>query len=292
MRTLCLTRFVTASALAFTLALLLVPAARAQPAAGDVHQVEAPPVKPTGKMITLSDFGAEDLAYLAIPVTAPTLGIVLVPDAFGLDDFTKNKADWLAAQGYLVVAVDIYNGHQSTDPGELANYVANLDNASIMKTLTAGVRLFHESPKFKVDHVVAIGWGAGANYVFQAARETKGLDGAITFYGPIEADPATVHKYNVPLCAFYADDDPTLTHESIQNFQQAMKEAGNDFSAWYIEAFPGWAHPKSRNYNPVEDKEAWKVALPFIARIGALPAKPDDDSIIDKTTDSIKNIFQ
>ena len=53
-------------------------------------------------MITLSDFGAEDLAYLAIPATPPTLAIVLVPDAYGLDDFTKAEADRLAGQGYLV----------------------------------------------------------------------------------------------------------------------------------------------------------------------------------------------
>jgi carboxymethylenebutenolidase len=63
-------------------------------------------------MITLSDFGAEDLAYLAIPTTPPTLGIVLVPDAYGLDDFTKAEADRLAGMGYLVLAVDIYNGKQ------------------------------------------------------------------------------------------------------------------------------------------------------------------------------------
>ena len=73
-------------------------------------------------MITLSDFGAEDLAYLAVPATPPTLGIVLVPDAYGLDDFTKAEADRLAALGYLVVAVDIYNGKQTTDPGDLANW--------------------------------------------------------------------------------------------------------------------------------------------------------------------------
>src|SRR5580658_10064652 len=82
--------------------------------------------KPTGRMITLSDFGAEDLAYLAIPATPPTMGIVLVPDAYGLDDFTKAEADRLAAQGYLVTAVDIYNGKLTTDPGDLANLIQNL----------------------------------------------------------------------------------------------------------------------------------------------------------------------
>ena len=46
-----------------------------------------------------------------------------------------------------------------------------------------------------------------------------------------------------------------------------MKEAGNDCEAWFIAAGPGWSDPKNENYNPTEDKEAWKVALPFLIRI-------------------------
>jgi carboxymethylenebutenolidase len=255
-------------------------------------QTNESPAKPAGRMITLSDFGAEDLAYLAIPVTPPTLGIVLVPDAYGLDDFTKAEADRLAALGYLVIAVDIYNGKQTTDPGDLANLIANLNVATIMKTLDAGIRFFHESPKFHVDHVVAMGWGTGANYVFQDARENKTLDGAITFYGPIVTRDHVVGKFCAALCAVYPENDPVTTHDNVLAFQQTMKDAGNDCEAWFIAADPGWSNPKSRTYNPTEDKEAWKVALPFLIRIGAEPVKPKHDSILDKAKDKIESIFQ
>jgi carboxymethylenebutenolidase len=245
-------------------------------------------IKPVGRAITLSDFGAEDLAYLSIPATRPTLGIVLVPDAYGLDDFTKAEADRLAQEGYLVVAIDIYNGSQTSDPGEQANLVANLNADVVMKTVDAGIRFFHESPKFRVDHVVAMGWGAGATYVFQAARENKTLDGAITFYGPVETGDSKIGKFCAPLCAVYPENDSVATHENVEAFQHAMKDAGNDFEAWFIAAGRGWSHPKSKTYNRVEDKEAWKVATPFLVRIGAEPVKPKDGpSIIDK----VKNIF-
>jgi carboxymethylenebutenolidase len=250
------------------------------------------PAKPTGRMITLSDFGAEDLAYLAIPATPPALGIVLVPDAYGLDDFTKTEADRLAALGYLVVAIDIYNGKEMTDPGDLANLVANLDAATVMKTINAGIRFFHESPKFRVDHVVAMGWGTGATYVFQAARENKTLDGAITFYGPIETPDHALGKFYAALCAVYPDNDPVATHDNVLAFQQQMKAAGNDCEAWFIAAGPGWSNPKNKSYNPTEDKEAWKVALPFLIRIAAEPPKPKNDSILDKAKDKIESIFQ
>ncbi len=259
----------------------------------DAHASDAPSTKPVGRMITLSDFGAEDLAYLSIPSSPPTLGIVLVPDAYGLDDFTKAEADRLAALGYLVLAVDVYNGKQTTDPGDLANLVANLNAATGMKTIDSGVRVFHESPKFRVGHVVVMGWGAGATFVFQAARETKGIDGAITFYGPLISSDHPIGKFLAPLCAVYPEGDPVATHPAVLNFQQRMKEAGNDCEAWFIAAGPGWSNPRNENYNPTEDKEAWKVALPFVIRIAGEPVKDaKGPSIIDKAKDKLENFFQ
>ena len=82
--------------------LLVVVLALASTILAPAAPPDAPVTKPTGRLITLSDFGAEDLAYLAIPVTPPTLAIVLVPDAYGLDDFTKAEA----ANGPTTVEAD------------------------------------------------------------------------------------------------------------------------------------------------------------------------------------------
>jgi carboxymethylenebutenolidase len=247
------------------------------------------PGQPTGHAITLSDFGAEDLGYLAIPNTPPTVGIVLVPDAYGLDDFTKHEADRLASEGYLVVVVDIYNGRHLTDPGQIANMVANLDGPTVMKTVNAGIRLFNESPKFRVGHVVVIGWGVGANYAWQAANGEGGPDGSILFYGPVES--GAVKKCPVPVCALYSDRDPSVTRASVLDFQHALRDAGSDFTAWFIAAGPGWSNPQNKSYSPVEDREAWKVAEPFIVRIAAEPVRKKGPSAIDKVKNGVKNLL-
>jgi len=246
--------------------------------------------KPTGRSITLSDFGAEDLAYLAIPATPPEVGIVLVPDAYGLDDFTRQEADRLAGEGYLVVAIDIYNGKLTTDPGQIGNMVENLDGPTVMKTVEAGVRLFHESPKFHVDHVVMVGWGVGANYAWQAVDGPYAPDGVVLFYGPVQSNAVT--KLPIPVCALYSDRDPVLTREAVLNFQHAQRNAGSDFTAWFIAAAPGWSNPQSKAYSPGEDREAWKVAEPFILRIAAEPVKKYGPSEMDKVKNSVKNIWK
>jgi carboxymethylenebutenolidase len=274
------------------LALGFLPAAAQENPANGTTETEVTNAKPVGRMITLSDFGAEDLGYLSIPATPPQMGLVLVPDAFGLDDFTKSEADRLAGEGYLVLAVDIYNGHKTTDPGDLANMVANQDVPGVMKTVTAGIRVFRESPKFRVGHVVAIGWGNGARFVFQAAKENRTLDGGVMFYGPVETNVEKIGKFAAPLCAVYPDNGAVTTHETVQVFERMMKDADNDFEAWFIAAGSGWSEPASKNYNPTEDKEAWKVVEPFLVRIGASPVKQEKESIIDKAKDKFQDIFK
>lgn len=278
--------------LAFTAFIILgCGCARAQENPNDSPAVtEKLMSRPVGHSVTLSDFGAEDLGYLAIPNTPPTVGIVLVPDAYGLDDFTRHEAERLAAEGYLALAVDIYNGRRPTDPGQIANMVANLDGPSVMTTVTAGVRLFHESPKFRVGHVVMVGWGVGANYAWQSAHEEIGPDGAILFYGPMEKGP--VKKCPVPVCAFYSDRDPAITRSGVLDFQHRLRDAGSDFTAWFIAAGPGWSNPQNKYYSPVEDREAWKVAEPFIVRIGAGPVRKYGPSTIDKVKDSVKSLIR
>ena len=280
------------SLFAFATTLILTGFARAANADGTTAPAVTPG-KAVGQMITLSDFGAEDLAYLAIPVSPPTLGIVLVPDAYGLDDFTKAEADRLANLGYLVVAVDIYNGRKTSDPGDLSNLIANLNAGTVMKTVDSGIKLFHDSPKFRVGHVVAMGWGTGATYVFQADRENNGLDGAIIFYGPCATRENVLGKFIGPLCAVYSDRDPNVPRDTVLQFQQQMKASGNDCAAWFVGAGSGWSNPQSKNYSPAEDKEAWKVALPFLVRINALPVKAQKaPSLLNKAKDKIESLFQ
>ena len=68
---------------------------------------------------------------------------------------------------------------------------------------------------------------------------------------------------------------------------------GNDFEAYYIAAGRGWSNPLSKSYNPVEDKEAWKVAVPFLIRIASTPGKKEKPpSVIDKAKDKIQSLFQ
>ncbi len=219
-----------------------------------------------GAMVRLSDFGTDDVAYLSIPDSPPVAAVVLVPGMWGLDDRIKLCADRLARQGFVALAVDLFNGQVPTDPRIAADLERALRGESSFRVIEAGIRFVRESPRFRTDRVALMGWEVGAGFALELLLMGKGIDAAVLFYGPLELDRGKLAKLKVPVCGIYGDRDPSIPKEELLRFTKIVEEEHKPFDMHVFPAGTSFADPRSPNFDPVSAEAAWNMAAHFLDR--------------------------
>lgn len=239
--------------------------------------------KLVGKMITLGDFGAEDLGYLTLPLIAPVGGVVIIHDRFGLDDNTKRLTEEFASKGYLAIAVDLYNGRNSNDPAQANVLLSNLRVESAMKTIQAGERLLKESPRLKVPRVALVGYNSGGTIALLAAQQIKDIDAVAVVNPMIAPRDKKISKYRVPIFMLDCGTPPA----GLEEFQRLMDSMRNPLAVYTLEGVPeGFADPRSATYQTSNAAKAWQMVDDFLKQEFNKPTK--GSSIIDKVEDFFK----
>ncbi|MCS7063623.1 MAG: dienelactone hydrolase family protein [Methylacidiphilales bacterium] len=226
-----------------------------------------------GALIQLNDFGSADIAYLSVPVRQPLGGLILIHEWWGLNDHIKHTADRLADEGFLCIAVDLFNGKVTHDPTLAAQYMQSLNERSALKTIRAAERFLRESPRFRVSKTATIGWCMGGGLSLQAAIHIPTLDAAVIYYGPVETDPRRIRLISAPILAHFANNDPWVSPESARTFIQHMRTARKKIEAHFYDAPHAFANPSNPQHNPTLTRLTWERTLTFLHKEFSTPPK-------------------
>jgi carboxymethylenebutenolidase len=255
---------------------------------GLAEPVMGPPRPPAaqeklrGKVVSLSDFGSEDVGYLSLPMQPPAGGVVVLHEWWGLNEATKRLADRLADEGFVAIAVDLYNGQVANNPTRAATLMEARQDISSLKTVRAGIRLLKESPKFKVPTAGTLGLGMGGGISLRAARQVKGVDCAVMFYGPVEMDDEPIARIAAPVCGIFAIKDAWIPIAEVEAFAQRMQHAERPLEIHRYEAEHGFASLGNAKYHAANAAKAWAAALDFLRRELAKPPRSEGDGLLDK----------
>lgn len=213
-----------------------------------------------GEVVSLYEFGADDMGYLCLPEKQPQGSILLIPDSFGPRGVVKQRCSLLAKLGYVTLAVDLYNGNVSEHPEVARRYQERLDFDAAVKTIQAGMKLLSESPRYKTETVLVAVWGENLEAMITASEglETFAPDGVSWLEPDTYEDLASMIPHQLPFQMILRQE--TLDESYHSHFRHFNQLRGIDSEVVIIERERGFLlEPES---SP-QGVEAWSALINF-----------------------------
>jgi carboxymethylenebutenolidase len=223
-----------------------------------------------GTFIQVDPQGSNLPAYFAEAKGGKGPGVLVCHAWWGLNEFFTRLADHLAAEGYAVLAPDLYDGRiASTIPEAEALVTALEGNGGAEKAIAreqVALDYLLNSPNVQGARIGAIGFSMGANYVTWLATLRPEIAAVVVFYGGSDWNADYHENANAPLQGHWASDDQFESSEDAVNaFEAKMKAAGHTPDFYTYPNTRHWFFETNRpEYNPEASELAWKRTLAFL----------------------------
>jgi carboxymethylenebutenolidase len=217
--------------------------------------------------------------FLAKPKTPGYYpGVVMIHEWWGLNDNIKEMARILAGEGYVVFAIDLYDGEVASDSikaRELATSVRNNPEDAIQKMRDA-VRYLKETEN--VVKVASLGWCFGGQQSLQLSLN-EGLDATVIYYGQLVTDKQELTSISGPVLGIFGAEDSSIPVAQVKEFESSLNDLGVENE---IHIYPGvghaFANPSGSNYAKEETIDAWGKTLSFLnknLKVGDVDESPE-----------------
>lgn len=226
------------------------------------------------QMITLSVAdGTRMDVYEAYPDDVQTRlpGVMLFQEAFGVNDHIRDVARRIAAEGYVVMAPELYH---RTAPGFVCSYtdfsaarehIQALSTEGIEADIRATAEALSAHPRVQSEKLLSIGFCLGGRVSFLAASVLP-LRAAACFYGGGIAEQLLdrAAQIQAPLLLCWGGQDKHITADKIQAITSALDIHKKDYvNVVFSRADHGFFCDARASYHPVSAAQAWELVKVF-----------------------------
>ena len=206
--------------------------------------------------------GARAMAELALPSRLPAPAILLIPEWWGLNDQIRAVAAALAAEGYIALAADIYDGAVATTRAEAMALVGAFDAAAGLDKLSAMARWLR-AHKHGTGKLGTIGWCFGGGWSLNTSLAAA-VDATVIYYGNVAKRAADLAPLSGPVLGHFATRDRHIDAAMVAGFEAAMAAAGKTgLTVHWYEADHAFANPTGARYDEADANLAWTRTLAF-----------------------------
>lgn len=201
-------------------------------------------------------------------IAGPRPGVLVAHDWTGRRDFATDKADEMAALGYVGFALDMYGKGVFGSDGDVEGNSALMgalagDRTALRARMTSALETLKGLDVVDSLKVGAMGYCFGGMCVLELARAGADVGGVISIHGIFTPGDVPNNAITARVLCLHGQDDPMVPPEQVLDFENEMSAAGAD---WQMHAYGGTMHaftnPDANDpgfgavYNPVADRRA------------------------------------
>ena len=212
--------------------------------------------------LTAAD-GGRFAGYLSSTGDLPAPGLVLLPEVFNTNDHIRAVADGYAAEGFVVIAPDVYwrqeaGAYQAyTDEGRAKSQAlrAALDTDQFARDLGDVANALRARPNCN-GKVGVMGFCLGGKFAYLSSTRL-GIDAAVSYYGvQIDEHLDEGKTSKCPIVMHFASDDPHVPQAAVDSIRTAIGER----DGVEIHIYPNTEHGFNRFGYPPYDEAAASLA--------------------------------
>ena len=185
--------------------------------------------------------------------------VLVIHENKGLNDWARQMADDIAAQGYIAVAPDLLSSFSNekkrtsdfTSEDEATKALYTISSGAVVSDLNA-VYAYANKLSAANGKVVSAGFCRGGSQSFLYATANPELDRSFVFYGTAPENTGLFASIVSPVIAYYGGDDARV-NATISGTQQAMKDLGKEFD---FRIYSGAGHAFMRSAVMPDAKQA------------------------------------
>lgn len=207
--------------------------------------------------------------------------VLVVPEWWGVNDFTRSRARQLAALGYIAMAVDIFGkGKTASNPDEAQALTKPFyQNPQLAyKRLEAALTKIKEYRQTDHTSIAAIGYCFGGAVVLNSAKLGAPLKGVVSFHGTLAGVAPQKDLLKAEILVCHGADDKFTPPQEVQKFKHQLDSIGADYIfKTYPNATHAFTNPDATKlgkqfnipiaYNAEADKNSWNDMKQFLKRL-------------------------
>jgi carboxymethylenebutenolidase len=193
-------------------------------------------------------------------------GIVVIHEWWGLVPWVKQQTEKLAGQGYVALAVDLYQGRSTANPSQARELMRSLSQGPALQDLEAAFNYLASRPDVEKSKIGSIGWCMGGGWSLRLAEHEPSLAACVVNYGELPRSSAEIQGIHAPVLGNFAAEDRGIPPQAVHAFENTMKAAGKQIN---VKIYAGAAHAfenpnNKKGFRPVAAHDAWRRTLLFL----------------------------